>query len=127
MNTEVFTLQPTVPTVKIRDIADLPGPSGWPVVGSLLQLHRARPHQTVEHWCDQYGPLFQMTLGPTPFLVVGDHEAIGAILRDRPDGFRRPPAPWTTMHLSPSARAPLINRGKFFRQPEPLLVAQLIG
>ena len=123
MNTEVFTPQLTVPTVKIRDIADLPGPSGWPVVGSLLQLHRARPHQTVERWCDQYGPLFQMTLGPTPFLVVGDHEAIGAILRDRPDGFRRPPRLeiiWREMGLMPGVFG---ANGETWRQQRRMVMA----
>lgn len=88
----------------LRSIADLPGPRCWPIVGNLLQLDRARPHQSVEKWCSQYGPFFQMTLGPTPFLVVADHQAIGAILRDRPEGFRRPPRleiTWREMGLAP--------------------------
>jgi len=34
---------------------------------------------------------------------------------------RRPP-PWTTLHLCPSARSPLINRGKLFKQTGPLLL-----
>jgi len=87
-----------------RSIADLPGPRGWPVVGNLLQLDRARVHHTVERWAQQFGPLFRIQLGPTPFLVVADHEAIAAILRDRPDGFRRPPRldiVWREMGLSP--------------------------
>src|SRR3970040_2253209 len=33
---------------------------------------------------------------------------------------RRPP-PWTTLHLPQFARSPLINRGKLFKQTEPLL------
>ena len=33
---------------------------------------------------------------------------------------RRPP-PWTTLHRLQPARSPLINRGKLFRQAEPLL------
>jgi len=74
-----------------RDMAALPGPRGWPLVGNLLQLERDRPHHTVEQWAQRYGPVFRIRLGPTPFLVVADHEAIGAVLRDRPDGFRRPP------------------------------------
>lgn len=72
--------------------------------GNLFQLDRRRPHQTVEQWSRKYGPVFRMTLGPTPFLVVCDHELIGAILRDRPDGFRRPPRleiVWREMGLAP--------------------------
>ena len=72
--------------------------------GSLFQLDRMRPHQTVEQWSRKYGSVFRLMLGPTPFLVVSDHELIGAILRDRPDGFRRPPRleiVWREMGLAP--------------------------
>ncbi|MFZ3140724.1 MAG: hypothetical protein WA147_09045, partial [Polaromonas sp.] len=34
---------------------------------------------------------------------------------------KRPPPPWTTLHLWQPARSPLINRGKLFKQTEPLL------
>ncbi len=88
----------------LRSIDALPGPRGWPLVGNLFQLDRARVHQTVEQWCRRYGPWFQMHLGPTRFVVVADHEAISAILRDRPDGFRRPPrleVVWREMGLTP--------------------------
>ena len=39
---------------------------------------------------------------------------------------RRPP-PWTTLHLLQSARIPLINRGKLFKQTEPLLIVGPCG
>jgi hypothetical protein len=32
-----------------------------------------------------------------------------------------PPAPWTTLHLVQPTRNPLINRGKLFQKPGPLL------
>ena len=117
-------VEPPSPRVgTLRNIADLPGPSGWPVVGSLLQLDRARPHQTVERWCAQYGDLFQMRLGPAPFLVVGDHEAISAILRDRPDGFRRPPrleTIWREMGLMPGVFG---ANGEAWRQQRRMVMA----
>ena len=104
MTMDVSSPNPPAHTVALRSIGDLPGPRGWPLLGSLLQLDRARPHQTVEQWASQYGALFQMKLGPTPFLVVADHQAIGTILRDRPHGFRRPPRLekiWQEMGLAP--------------------------
>ncbi|MBP6854568.1 MAG: cytochrome P450 [Rhodoferax sp.] len=94
---------PDTSAAPVRTLADLPGPRGWPWVGNLLQLDRTRVHYTVEQWALQYGPLFRIRLGPTPFLVVADHEAIAAMLRDRPDGFRRPPRldiVWREMGLS---------------------------
>jgi len=88
----------------LRNIDQLPGPRGWPLLGSLMQIDRARVHQTVEGWTREYGPFFRFRLGASQFLAVGDHEALGAILRDRPDGFRRTPrleVVWREMGLAP--------------------------
>lgn len=74
----------------LRRITDLPGPRPWPLAGNLPQLRPLRVHQDVEAWCDEYGPLFRMCFGSKPILVVSGHELVGAVLRDRPDGFRRP-------------------------------------
>ncbi len=73
----------------MRQIADLPGPSGLPLLGNLLQVRRERIHQDVEQWAREHGPLFRFSLGPRRILGVADHELLNALLRDRPDGFRR--------------------------------------
>jgi cytochrome P450 len=46
-------------------------------------------HLIVEDWCDRYGPVFRFDLGPRRVVGIGDLDEINAILRDRPDGFRR--------------------------------------
>lgn len=74
----------------LRHMTDLPGPRPWPLAGNLPQLHPLRIHQDVEAWSRRYGPLFLMTFGRTPLLVIADHALVSAVLRDRPDGFRRP-------------------------------------
>ncbi len=73
----------------LREIADLPGPRGLPIVGNAFQLDRGRLHQTVEAWAREFGPFFRFKLGRRTLLGVADHEALSAALRDRPDGFRR--------------------------------------
>jgi cytochrome P450 len=78
------------PAATLRQIADLPGPKPWPLLGNLAQLRPLRIHQDVEAWSRQYGPLFRITFGRTPLLVVSGHELVSATLRDRPEGFRRP-------------------------------------
>jgi cytochrome P450 len=72
-----------------RNFADLPGPRGLPVLGNLLQIDTPRMHQQLEAWCGEFGPFFKLKFGPRQVLVVGDHAATAAALRDRPDGFRR--------------------------------------
>lgn len=80
----------TVPSITdLRCIEDLPGPRAWPLLGSMLQVKISRIHQGVEAWARLYGSVFRVQLGRTRMVVVADHEAVLAILRDRPDGFRR--------------------------------------
>ncbi|MEJ8824688.1 cytochrome P450 [Variovorax humicola] len=72
-----------------RKIADLPGPRGLPLLGNLLQLDPPRMHQQLEQWCREFGPFFKVKLGRRYLLIVGDHQAVATMLRDRPDGFKR--------------------------------------
>lgn len=73
-----------------RTIADLPGPRGLPVLGNALQLlPMSRAHQRAEAWYERYGPIFQFRAGSRRWVALADQEEINALLRDRPDGFRR--------------------------------------
>ncbi|NCT85277.1 MAG: cytochrome P450 [Comamonadaceae bacterium] len=91
----------------LRQFNDLPGPRGLPVFGNLLQIDSTRVHQQVEAWCEEFGPVFRLRLGKRRIVVVGDHELIGAALRDRPDGFRR------TQRLEDVGREMGLNAGLF--------------
>jgi cytochrome P450 len=75
----------------LREFRDLDGPPGLPILGNLLQIDKALIHAQVEDWARRYGPLFRFRLGRSDLLVVTDHAALGAVLRDRPEGFRRTP------------------------------------
>lgn len=74
-----------------RTIRDLGGPKGWPLLGNTFQVTPARIHQDVEAWAREHGPLFRIRFVRNPQLVIADHELLGAVLRDRPDGWRRSP------------------------------------
>ena len=89
MESKVLDAARDAATPALRDIADLPGPRGLPVVGNLFQIDRSRLHQIVEAWGREHGPFFRFRIGARTLLVVTDHEALSAALRDRPDGFRR--------------------------------------
>jgi cytochrome P450 len=75
--------------VATRQVADLPGPAGWPVLGNLPQIRAPAFHLQLEDWARQFGRYYQLRMGPRRVLVTADHEAVAAMLRDRPDGFRR--------------------------------------
>ena len=74
----------------LRSIAQLEGPRGWPVLGNLPQLRALQVHRDMELLCARYGALFRVRFGWRNVLVVGDHKLVENLLRDRPDGFRRP-------------------------------------
>ncbi|MBX3618776.1 MAG: cytochrome P450 [Rhizobacter sp.] len=82
-------MQPPAAHVPLRQLADLPGPRGLPVLDNAHQIRLDRVHLDVERWSRQYGPLFRLRLGKMRALVVTDHALIASVLKDRPDGFRR--------------------------------------
>jgi len=89
MEATTLPLKPKTSEQRLRDLADLPGPRGLPVLGNLLQIDRQRVHQTVEQWSREYGPIFRFRLASRRFMAVSDHEVLQQLLRDRPEGFRR--------------------------------------
>ena len=73
----------------LRRYDELPGPRGIPVLGNALQIDAPRFHQQLEDWCRMYGPFFKLRIGNRRLLIVGDHQVVAAVLRNRPDGLRR--------------------------------------
>ncbi len=81
---------PLSATPRLRQLSELPGPRSWPLVGNALQVKLPQLHLDLERWVVQYGSLMRLHLGRMRFLVVADHQINTALLRDRPDTFRRP-------------------------------------
>ena len=80
--------KPPVPAA-LREIDDLPGPRGLPLLGNALQIDASSFHLQLEEWCREYGPYFQVRVGGRRYVVIGEHEAVATVLRDRPEGFKR--------------------------------------
>jgi cytochrome P450 len=74
---------------RLREIRELPGPRGLPVVGNLRQVRLAHVHQDVEAWARRYGPYFRFRFGPVRLLGVAGHEDVLGVLKARPDVFQR--------------------------------------
>ena len=88
----------------LRRYEQLPGPRGVPVFGNAFQFDASRMHLRLEGWCREYGPYYRLKIGSRRILVVGEHEAVAAVLRDRPDGLRRTSRLeelWVEMGLQP--------------------------
>jgi cytochrome P450 len=74
---------------KLRQLAELPGPRPYPLVGNFLQMEKGASHRSIEAWARQFGNYFRLSFGSRTMLVVSDPAEIGRILRERPEGFRR--------------------------------------
>ena len=60
-----------------------------PIVGNALHLETSRMHLIAEAWSRKYGERYRFRIGRRQFLVLANPETIAALLRERPDGFRR--------------------------------------
>jgi len=83
-------MQSVAVTAPLQRWQDLPGPRPWPVLGNALQIERDRMHQQLEAWSERFGCPYKFRIASRRFLVISDPDAIAKVLRDRPDGFRRP-------------------------------------
>jgi len=72
-----------------RAVDALPGPSGIPYFGNLLQLAPERVHLQLEGWAERYGTPYRLRLIGRNLLVIADPAVISQVLRARPWTFRR--------------------------------------
>ncbi|XP_022175552.1 cytochrome P450 307a1-like [Myzus persicae] len=77
--------------------AKLDGPTSFPVIGALHAMngHRDRPFRRFTELARQYGPVYAMTMGSMPCVIVNDYPSIKEVLitngskfGGRPDFFR---------------------------------------
>lgn len=73
----------------LRSIDQVDGPRAVPLLGNALQFEPSQMHSAFERWQHRYGNLYRLRLGRQPALVLSDPAAIAALLRDRPDTWRR--------------------------------------
>lgn len=80
-----------------RTIADLPGPKGLPILGSTLKIIGRQWQLSMLQWIREFGPMFKVDVRGGSFVVVTDRSIGSALLRERPDHFRRVPGLKTVM------------------------------
>lgn len=72
-----------------RTIDDLPGPRPLPLIGNAHRIRATSLHLSAERWCERYGSIYRFQVGPRRVVVLADADVVNAVLRDRPEGFRR--------------------------------------
>ncbi|MBW8833392.1 MAG: cytochrome P450, partial [Burkholderiales bacterium] len=119
-----ITEQGPTSAATVRSVADLPGPSGLPLLGNLLQIDRERLHQKAEQWSREYGEAYRFRITSREFVVMSNPEAVATILRDRHEGFQR------TQRLSETARSMgfgglFSSNGETWKRQRPMVLSGL--
>jgi cytochrome P450 len=73
----------------VVSLQNLPGPTGWPLLGNFPQIDFREFHRQLERWADTYGNVYRFSLGANQFVAVADVDAINYMLRERPHLFGR--------------------------------------
>ncbi|KAF9461958.1 cytochrome P450 [Collybia nuda] len=80
-----------------RATSSLPGPSGWPIIGNLLDLNVEYLYATCDKWKKQYGDVFQLSVLGGTMVVIGSADAANELLERRGTKYSgRPDMPMIT-------------------------------
>jgi cytochrome P450 len=109
---------------EVKNVRDLPGPRGLPILGNALQIDPSRLHLIAEEWGRKYGDYYRCRIGGRELLVMKNPEAIASVLRDRPEGFER------TSRMTEIAKAMGFDglfsvNGEQWRRQRPMVMAGL--
>lgn len=115
----------TAGSAALRTPAQLPGPRGLPLIGNLLQIHRSAFHQTLEEGVERWGRLYRFRLGRRPMVVVADAELANAVLKARPEEFRRSSQLERVSVLGVSLHGVFMAEGERWRRQRPVVVQSL--
>jgi len=63
----------------------VPGPSGLPIIGNVLQFPDKNPWRQLKAWADEYGPIYQISALGKTFIILGSEEVCNDLLRARGD------------------------------------------
>ncbi|KAL9833084.1 putative cytochrome P450 [Arabidopsis thaliana] len=58
-----------------------PGPSGWPIIGNLLQIIGKAPHRSFADLSRVYGPVMSLRLGSLTTVVISSPDAAREVLK----------------------------------------------
>ncbi len=112
-------------TIPVVSIAQLPGPRGLPLIGSLHQIQRTAFHLSLERWAEHYGPLYAFRFGRRAMAVVSDADLANAVLKARPEDFRRSSQLEQVSILGVSTRGIFMAEGERWRRQRPVIVQSL--
>lgn len=77
--------------VEIKRFKDLDGPKSRFLVGNTFDLTISDLHNQLAGWADEYGGMYRLNMAVTKLTIISDPVMNNAILKERPELFRRAP------------------------------------
>ncbi|MFZ5653097.1 MAG: cytochrome P450 [Pseudomonadota bacterium] len=112
------------PAARVRP-AELPGPRSLPLIGDLHRVRRSAFHLTLEEGARRWGTLYRFRFGRRPMAVVSDAELANAVLRARPDDFRRSSQLERVSVLGVGTGGIFMAEGERWRRQRPVITQSL--
>lgn len=66
-----------------KGLKAIPGPRGYPVIGSLLEIPKTRVYFKFKEWSDEYGPIMKFSALGWTHIVISDHRIANELLAHR--------------------------------------------
>ena len=63
-----------------KDLKHLPGPKGYPFLGSVLEFPKEFSYHKFKEWSDQYGPIFQVNILGKPHVIISSEDMANDLL-----------------------------------------------
>ncbi|AQS39550.1 cytochrome P450 [Shewanella psychrophila] len=73
----------------MKSLSQLSGPPATSILGHVSAFKQTDIHLQMLEWIKQYGDIFRLRLGVKPVMIVAEPKLIKALLRSRPEQFRR--------------------------------------
>lgn len=75
--------QKTKSRAKEKGLKEIPGPTGFPILGNVLQLG-TKPQKQFNKWSDQYGDIYRVWLGKDMAIIISDPKMAKEIFSQDP-------------------------------------------
>ncbi|KAI3615364.1 cytochrome p450 [Moniliophthora roreri] len=92
-----------------------PGPKGYPVIGSILQLDGDRPWHTFVQWGKTYGDIVHFRLLNQDFILLNSAKVAGDLLDRRAANYSQRPRLVVTEYMTGGMTLVLMNPGTMWR------------
>lgn len=106
----------------------LPGPKGYPIIGSILEFPRTFSYHKFTEWAKTYGPIYQVNIAGTTHVVISDVEMANDLMALRGAQYSDRPS-LVMLHelVSRTGNLGTAQPNKYWRNARKLAAARLVG